>query len=245
MASSTPDIKKTGITIGTVLEDEIIWGEQELEKNKDDDTSLYPILADYAFDESSFAGLSTETKILEEPQSSQYLDSNLSTNKKEADPLFVEMKKVLEDHHILSEKDLLLQDIIKVIRKNTNYYEIPKDSILKEIDTSTSISYWKRECPKLFDYPDKMHGFKTSWEFLKGVYDPKKHKQLYYNDLKEINHKLYRAVYRRNSKEKFLPSHNDRIAEEIKAMKEKKIELADIKNPKLKERFRMRFHSEK
>jgi len=222
------------------------WGENvDLENNSDDDiVALQAVLQKIDFDDSSYKGL--EDDLDHHDSKAQEIDTNRPelTANTEKDPLYTEIKKVLFNYDLGAVASPLFNDLIAVIRKKTSYFENQVDPALKDIDTSTPLSYWKQECPALFDYPDNKHGYKTSWEFLKGVYNPKKHKTLYYNDLKEINHKLYRAIYRQNSKEKFLPTHNDRVQEEINKLKSKNIKLSDIKNPKLKERYRMRFHME-
>ena len=208
-----------------------------VENDQSEDTRLKQILGNAFFDKRSFENIPAG-----EPSAPlgiaqfEYLD---------LDPVFSDkMKKIFKNHKI-PVNDSILSDLAQLAGEYFSSTSKKKDPVLKIIDTSTPISYWKSKCPELFDYPEKMHGYKTSWELLKGVYNPNKHKTLYYNDLKEINHKLYRAIYRRNKKEKFLPTHNDRVAEEIELMKSKNIELSDIKDPKLKEKYRMRIQHTK
>lgn len=237
----------------TILEnshdlDEQDWEDRKLQENDDKETTeIRAVLFNYGFDDASYEGVSSDNEtIINNTETAEITLKDNLAHSKTSDPLLYEVKKIFHKYDVLpSNHDLMLKEIIELIRNNIDFFEPSKDSNLREIDISTPISYWRKECPELFDYPENMHGFKTSWDFLKGVYNPSKHKKLYYNDLKEINHKLYRAVYRRNSKEKFLPTHNDRIADEIKAMKDKKLKLSDIEDPKLKERFRMRFHHDK
>ena len=255
MQKNTPFIINKEQILQTYLDDEdktseSYYDDSEGESSGEDIAILRSVFENYSFDESSFVGIPGENTVLEDnktltrPLNKKTTEENNEDNDNDEEPLKAAFKDVLIRHNVYSEASLLLNDLIDVVRKNTTYFDQPVDPILKEIDTSTPLSYWKRECPALFDYPENMHGYKTSWEFLKGIYNPNKHKKLYYNDLKEINPKLYRAVYRRNSKEKFLPNHSDRVAEEIKIMKQQNIKLSDIKNPKLKEKFRMRFYEE-
>lgn len=208
--------------------------EDYFENKKTDDTRLKQILGNTFFDKSSFKNIITDEASTSTPlgvAQFEYLD---------LDPVFSDKMKTLFKNHKIPVNDSILSDLVQLVGEHFSSISKNNDPILKIIDTSTPIAYWKSKCPELFDYPEKMHGYKTSWEFLKGVYNPSMCKTLYYNDLKEINHKLYRAVYRHNKKEKFLPTHNDRVAEEVELMKSKNIELSDIKDPKLKEKYRMR-----
>jgi len=216
-----------------------------ISKEESDDTHLTQILNKAYFDKSSFKDIPSGA-----PEDKQNNDS--TDNKKfelkskfDIDPIFSSKMKAIFKRHNIPVNNYILSDLAELSKEYYVSSPNKKDPVLKVLDTSTPISYWKKECPELFDYPNNMHGFKTSWELLKGIYKPNKHKTLYYNDLKEINHKLYRAIYRRNKKENFLPTHNDRVAKEVELMKSKNIKLADIKDPKAREKYRMRMQHNK
>lgn len=202
-----------------------------------DNARLKQILENAYFDENSFTDIPSG-----EPELTSF---EIKAESIDVDHVFSKKMEAVFKRHNTPVNESILADIAELAKDYFASSFSISDPALKAIDTSTPISYWKKECPELFDYPDKMHGFKTSWELLKGVYNPNKHKTLYYNDLKVINHKLYRAIYRRNRKEKFLPTHNDRVAKEVELMRNKKIDLADIKDPKIKEKYRMRMDKNK
>lgn len=220
-------------------------GLSELSDDDPDEIAyLQSVLSHCYFEPSSYEGITTTAeKSLD--SNDKILEEALAKAKNVDDPVTSDIRAVLLKYNIFKQQQPILDDLVNIVRKNISFYENPADPVLKNIDTSTPLSYWKKQCPELFDYPERMHGFKTSWDLLKGIYNPKKHKTLYYNDLKAINNKLYRAVYRRNSKENFLPTHSDRVTEELSKMKNKKIKLSDINDPKAKERFRMRYNQRK
>jgi len=146
--------------------------------------------------------------------------------------LTLSLSEILTKHNISISPRLLAELNQEVIKELIAPQQEPKDKVLEDIELSAPLSYWQKECPELFDYPEDMHGYKTSWALLKGVYDPDIHKTLYYDDLLHINKKLYGAVGRRNRKENFLPKYKDKVEAETAKFIKNGISLSDMASQK-------------